>query len=131
VQKRCFNVNLRACHIPNKFCDKHDSETYIIQNGCKTFTQINSWDLIAATCHKSCSKNSVPFHFKYPFILNTPASNWDIFLINDFPITSFLHFFQLFVDFTFPFNLVFLLLTIYWFFIDCWFFNYSRRKKPK
>jgi hypothetical protein len=109
----------------------HDSETYINQNRCKTITEINSWDLTVVTCHKSCSKNSISFHFEYPFILNMPTINWDIFLINDFPNTSFLHFFLLFVDCTFPFNLAFLLLTIYYLFIGCWFFNYFRRKQSQ
>jgi hypothetical protein len=113
---------------PKKFRNKHDSETYIIQNGRKTFTEINFRDLTVATCHKSCSKNSVPFHFKYPFILDTSAINWDILFINDLPNTSFFHFFQLLVDCAFPFNLVFLILTVNCFFISCWFLNCNRRK---
>jgi hypothetical protein len=128
MHKGCFYVNHVACHIPNKFRDNHDSETYIIHNSCKNFTEINSWDLTVATCHKSCSENSIPFHFKYPFILNAPAINLDLFLINDFPNTSFLNFFQLFVDCAFPFNLVFLLFTIYCLFIGSRFLNCNRRK---
>jgi hypothetical protein len=90
VEKRCFKVNHDAGHIPNYFCDKHDSETYIIQNRCKIFTVINSWDLTVATCHKSCSENPVSLHFEYPFIFDASTINWDIFssIISQTPLFS-------------------------------------------
>jgi hypothetical protein len=72
-----------------QFCDKHDSETYVIENGCQNFNEINSWDLTVATCHKFCSENSNSFHSENPFIFDAPMINWDIFLINYFPKKRF------------------------------------------
>jgi hypothetical protein len=93
VEKRCFNVNHGACHIPSKFYDEHDSETYIIQSGRKIFAKINPLDLTVAICHKSCLENPISSHFEYPFIFDAPMIDWNIFLINYFPNTSFLHIF--------------------------------------